>query len=152
MTLSVPLPPAGHVVLGIGIDVVSVDRFGRSVARTPSLVRRLFAPAELLTPSGSPRQAISLAGRFAAKEAVAKALGVPRGMDWHDCAVLSEESGRPVLLTTGTVLAAASAIGVVAWRLSLSHDAGIAAAVVLALGDAGGAAVCLDPQPGRVAP
>jgi len=131
---SVPLPPAGHLVLGVGIDVVAVERFGRSLDRTPSLARRLFAPAELVTPSGAPRAAASLAGRFAVKEAVAKALGVPRGMQWHDCAVVTEESGRPVLVTTGTVQAAAAALGVELWRLSLSHDGGIAAAVVLALG------------------
>ena len=134
MPASVPLPPAGHLVLGVGIDVVAVDRFALSLRRTPSLAQRLFAPAELLTAAGAPRQAASLAGRFAVKEAVAKALGVPRGMQWHDCAVVSEDSGRPVLVTTGTVQAAAAALGVQRWQLSLSHDGGIAAAVVLALG------------------
>jgi holo-[acyl-carrier protein] synthase len=138
---SVPLPPAGHLVLGVGIDVVAVDRFALSLQRTPSLARRLFAPAEMVTASGAPRQPASLAGRFAVKEAVAKALGVPRGMEWHDCTVVSEDSGRPVLVTTGTVQAAADALGVALWRLSLSHDGGIAAAVVLALG--------LPPAPGQ---
>lgn len=130
----VPDLPPGHVVIGVGIDVVAVERFAESLRRTPALRDRLFAPAELITDSGAPRRATSLAARFAAKEAVAKALGVPRGMEWHDCRVISESSGRPVLLPTGTVLAAAVAIGVTHWRLSLSHDAGIAAAVVLALG------------------
>ena len=134
MPASVPLPPAGHLVLGVGIDVVAVERFARSLERTPSLAQRLFAPAELLTSSGAPRQPASLAGRFAVKEAVAKALGVPRGMEWHDAAVVTEASGRPVLVTTGTVQAAAEALGVQLWQLSLSHDGGIAAAVVLALG------------------
>ncbi len=157
MSVSVPLPPAGHLVLGVGIDVVSVDRFTRSLARTPSLTRRLFAPAELVTASGAPRQPASLAGRFAVKEAVAKALGVPRGMEWHDCAVVTEDSGAPVLVTTGTVQAAAETLGVGTWRLSLSHDGGIAAAVVLALGLAPGAAVACpgDASPtwsGRLSP
>ncbi len=132
----VPDLPPGHVVIGVGIDVVGVERFAESLRRTPSLRDRLFAPAELVTDSGAPRGAGSLAGRFAVKEAVAKALGVPRGMEWHDCTVISESSGRPVLLPTGTVLAAATGLGVTDWRLSLSHDAGIAAAVVLALGTA----------------
>ena len=134
MVESVPLPPPGHVVLGIGIDVVAVDRFARSLDRTPGLAGRLFAPTELTTSSGAVRGPASLAGRFAAKEAVAKALGVPPGMKWHHCSVVSEDSGRPLLVTTDTVLAAASAIGVTRWQLSISHDAGIAAAVVLALG------------------
>ncbi|SDO99214.1 holo-[acyl-carrier protein] synthase [Nakamurella panacisegetis] len=126
--------PGGHLVIGVGIDVVAVDRFAETLRRTPSLARRLFAPDELITVSGSPRRPVSLAGRFAVKEAVAKALGVPRGMEWHDCTVRSEDSGRPVLVVTGTVQAAAAELGVTEWRLSLSHDAGIAAAVVLALG------------------
>ena len=121
-------------MIGVGIDVVAVERFSESLSRTPGLRQRLFAPAELVTASGAPRRPVSLAGRFAVKEAVAKALGVPRGMNWHDCRVESAESGQPVLVTIDTVLAAATALGVTSWRLSLSHDAGIAAAVVLALG------------------
>ncbi len=130
----IPDLPPGYVVIGVGIDVVAVERFAESLRRTPALRDRLFAPAELTTASGVPRRATSLAGRFAAKEAVAKALGVPRGMEWHDCTVISESSGRPLLVPTGTVLAAATDLGVTDWRLSLSHDAGIAAAVVLAMG------------------
>ncbi len=135
--VALPVVAPGHWVLGIGIDVVAVERFRHTLRRTPALAQRLFAPSELTTAAGSPRHAASLAARFAVKEAVAKALGVPTGMKWHDCTVISEESGRPMLVATGTVLAAAMALGVSTWRLSLSHDAGIAAAVVLALGSAG---------------
>jgi holo-[acyl-carrier protein] synthase len=120
--------------VGVGIDVVAIDRFVASLERTPALRRRLFTAAESTTGSGLPRSAASLAARFAVKEAVAKALGVPRGMDWHDCSVISQPSGRPQLSVVGTVAAAAEAAGVTGWQLSLSHDAGIAAAVVLALG------------------
>lgn len=134
MLPTLPVVPAGHLVLGVGIDVVAVQRFSESLSRTPGLAARLFAPAELTTPSGLLRRAVSLAGRFAVKEAVAKALGVPGGMEWHDCTVISDESGQPTLVATGTVLRAAASMGVTDWRLSLSHDAGIAAAVVLALG------------------
>jgi holo-[acyl-carrier protein] synthase len=129
-----PSVPPGARVLGVGIDVVAVDRFARTLARTPALSARLFADAELVTASGALRGAASLAARFAVKEAVAKALGVPRGMDWHDCRVESAPSGRPSLVVLGTVAEAAAAQGVSGWQLSLSHDAGIAAAVVLALG------------------
>jgi holo-[acyl-carrier protein] synthase len=130
-----PIPDrASGPVLGIGIDVVAIDRFAASLLRTPGLRQRLFSPEELITPSGDPRSAASLAGRFAAKEAVAKALGVPPGMDWHDCTVATLASGRPELQIRRTVAAAAEALGVARWHVSLSHDAGIAAAIVLALG------------------
>ncbi len=133
---SPPPIPAGAVVLGVGIDVVAIDRFEASLIRSRLLAARLFAPDEQLTRSGGPRSAASLAARFAVKEAVAKALGVPRGMKWHDCRVVTEESGRPTLQVVGTVAAAAAAAGVRTWLLSVSHDAGIAAAVVIALGRA----------------
>jgi holo-[acyl-carrier protein] synthase len=121
-------------VRGVGIDVVAVERFAAALHRTPALAPRLFAAAERVTGSGHPRSPASLAARFAVKEAVAKALGVPAGMDWHDCSVLSESSGRPVLRVTGTVASAALALGITDWRISLSHDAGIAAAIVVGLG------------------
>lgn len=133
MSLPRPEDLTGARVMGVGIDVVSIERFSESLERTPGLAGRLFTSAEQLSASGLPRRVGSLAARFAAKEAVAKALGVPRGMEWHDCVVVSDDAGRPSLLMTGTVLAAASAAGVGRWQLSLSHDAGIAAAVVLAL-------------------
>jgi len=128
-----PIPP-GVRVISVGIDVVAVDRFAATLARTPALAARLFGAAEMITASGHPRGPASLAARFAVKEAVAKALGVPAGMDWHDCRVVSESSGRPVLEVVGTVASAAANAVVTDWRLSVSHDAGIAAAVVIALG------------------
>ena len=112
-------------IIGVGIDVVDIERFGASLARTPGLAERLFTPAELSRPLAS------LAARFAAKEAVAKALGAPGAMHWHDAEVVSESSGRPLLELRGTVLARADDLGVRATHLSLSHDAGIASAVVL---------------------
>ena len=132
MTVS-PDPAGVPGVIGIGIDVVSVDRFAAALERTPALVHRLFTGPERITVTGSNRSPASLAARFAVKEAVAKALGVPAGMDWHDCTVVSESSGRPTLQVTGTVAGACAALGIRDWRISLSHDAGIAAAVVIGL-------------------
>lgn len=126
--------PLGALVLGVGVDVVAVQRFAASIERTPGLRNRLFSAAEQITSSGHPRSVTSLAARFAVKEAVAKALGVPRGMDWHHCAVVSADNGKPELVTVDTVAAAATDAGVRGWRISMSHDAGIAAAVVIALG------------------
>jgi holo-[acyl-carrier protein] synthase len=131
--VNAPDVPAGARVLAVGIDVVAVERFAASLARTPALARRLFTAREQVTATGHPRGA-ALAARFAVKEAAAKALGVPAGMDWHDCQVISENSGRPALEVTKTVAAAAAALGITDWRISVSHDAGIAAAVVIALG------------------
>ena len=64
-----------------------VERFAESLTRTPGLRDRLFTPDEQLTPSGNPRTGESLAARFAAKEALAKALGAPGDLHWHDAEV-----------------------------------------------------------------
>jgi holo-[acyl-carrier protein] synthase len=113
------------MIVGVGIDVVDVERFGESLARTPGLAARLFTPSEASRPLAS------LAARFAAKEALAKALGAPAGMHWHDAEVVSESSGRPLFTLRGSVAARAASLGVSAVHLSLSHDAGIASAVVV---------------------
>ena len=120
------------MIIGIGADVVSVPRFSASLARTPGLRDRLFTPQEQVTDDGGPRTDTSLAGRFAAKEAVAKALGAPLGMLWHDCEIVSEADGRPRLRLTGTVAAAADAQRIAHWHLSLSHDGDLAVAYVVA--------------------
>lgn len=120
------------VIVAVGIDVVLVDRFARALARTPLLADRLFTEAERHTRSGSPRSPESLAARFAAKEAVAKALGAPAGLSWHDCEIVPDPDGRPWLAVSGTVAAVADARGVNHWHLSLSHDGGIASAMVVA--------------------
>ncbi|WP_435746726.1 holo-ACP synthase [Nocardioides sp. SYSU DS0663] len=112
-------------VIGVGIDVVDIERFGESLARTPALGARLFTEAEASRPLAS------LAARFAAKEALAKALGAPVGMAWHDAEVVSESSGRPLFTIRGSVRARADELGVASVHLSLSHDAGIASAVVV---------------------
>ncbi len=120
-------------VVGVGVDLVSVARFAAALRRTPRLADRLFTPDERVTASGHPRTGASLAARFAVKESVAKALGVPVGMDWHHCVVTVEAGGRPSLRMTGTVAAAARSAGVRDWRISLTHDGGLALAVVVAL-------------------
>lgn len=112
-------------VRGVGIDVVDIGRFGEALERTPSLRERLFTEQE------RDRPLASLAARFAAKEALAKALGAPTGMGWHDAEVVSEASGDPRFDIRGSVLARANDLGVETVHVSLSHDAGIASAVVV---------------------
>jgi holo-[acyl-carrier protein] synthase len=120
------------VIVSVGMDVVLVERFVRALERTPQLADRLFTDGERHTSSGNPRPPESLAARFAAKEAVAKALGAPSGLRWHDCEVVSDAAGRPWLTVSGTVAAAADECGITRWHLSLSHDGGIASAMVVA--------------------
>jgi holo-[acyl-carrier protein] synthase len=120
------------VIVAVGIDVVLVDRFARALVRTPLLADRLFTEAERTTSSGNPRAPESLAARFAAKEAVAKALGAPTGLHWHDCEVVADPDGRPWLTVSGTVAAVAAEKDIGRWHLSLSHDGGIASAMVVA--------------------
>nr|WP_204331820.1 holo-ACP synthase [Geodermatophilus sabuli] len=126
------------VIIGVGIDVVPVARFAESLTRTPGLRDRLFTAAEQRTPSGGPRTGESLAARFAAKEAMVKALGAPGDLRWHDAEVVTGENGRPHLRVRGTVAGRAAALGITSWHLSLSHDGGIASAVVVAEGLARG--------------
>jgi holo-[acyl-carrier protein] synthase len=118
------------VIIGVGIDVCDVERFGESLRRTPGLTTRLFTPSEATRPLAS------LAARFAAKEALAKALGAPAGLHWQDAEVVSESSGRPLMEMRGSVLARAESLGVTSVHVSLSHDAGIASAVVVLEGSA----------------
>ena len=113
------------MIVGVGIDVCDVERFAESVRRRPGLVERLFTPAE------AERPVASQAARFAAKEALAKALGAPAGMAWQDAEVVTDDQGRPAFKITGTVAARAAEMGVGTIHLSLSHDAGIASAVVI---------------------
>ncbi len=113
------------MIVGVGIDVVDVARFGQTLERTPRLVPRLFTPDERGLPLAS------LAARFAAKEALAKALGAPVGLHWTDAWVRRDEAGRPHLEVVGTVAARSDELGVTSMHVSLSHDAGIASAVVV---------------------
>ena len=85
------------MIIGIGIDVVDIARFGQTLERTPRLRDRLFTAAE------RDLGLDSLAARFAAKEALAKALGAPAGLHWNDATVLRGADGRPHLQVSGTV-------------------------------------------------
>ncbi|MFD7538392.1 holo-ACP synthase [Streptomyces sp. NPDC059819] len=122
------------MIIGVGIDVADIERFAASIARTPGMLQRLFVEGELLLPSGERRGDASLAARFAAKEALAKALGAPGGLLWTDAEVYVEGSGQPRLRVRGSVAARAAELGVRQWHVSLSHDAGVASAVVIAEG------------------
>ncbi|MEZ3159209.1 holo-ACP synthase [Microbacterium sp. BWT-B31] len=114
------------MIVGIGVDLVDIPRFERALERTPRLRQRLFAAAEQTLPLHS------LAARFAAKEALIKALGGSDGVHWTDIEVTREASGRPLFSLSGTTAAVVTERGITAVHLSLSHDAGLATAYVVA--------------------
>ncbi|NYE21287.1 holo-ACP synthase [Microbacterium immunditiarum] len=114
------------MIVGIGVDLVDIARFERSIERTPRLIERLFAPSERTLP------AHSLAARYAAKEALIKALGGSDGVRWTDIEITREASGRPLFALTGTTARAVAERGITMVHLSLSHDAGLATAYVVA--------------------
>jgi len=121
------------MIVGIGVDLVDIPRFERTLERTPRLRDRLFSTAEQAL---KPR---SLAARYAAKEALIKALGGSDGVHWTEIEVTPEPSGRPWFTLTGSTAAVVAARGITTLHLSMSHDAGFATAYVVAEGTASAA-------------
>ena len=122
-------------VIGIGVDLVDIERFRRSLERTPSMRSRLFTEVELAYVEPQLDPVPSLAARFAAREAVMKALGVGLGaFGFHEVWVERAASGRPSLAIAGRAAELASAAGVRTWHLSLTHSDLVAAAYVVADG------------------
>jgi holo-[acyl-carrier protein] synthase len=120
-------------VIGLGTDLVDIDRFRRTLARTPTLVHKLFTEGERAYADAAGDPAERYAARFAAKEAVMKALGVGLGaFDWHDVEVVRASSGAPTLRITGRAAVLADEAGVRAWSISISHTGAVAQAVVVA--------------------
>lgn len=128
------------MIIGIGVDLVDIPRFERSMERTPRLLERLFAPAERTLALRS------LAARFAAKEALIKALGGSDGVYWHEIEVTPEPSGRPWFTLSGSTATVVAARGITTLHLSMTHDAGVAIAYVIAEMD-GEDAVAHDTAP-----
>ncbi len=110
------------MIEGIGIDVVDIARFVESLSRTPAMKERIFTEREALLKTPS------LAARFAAKEALVKALDARDVFSWHDAEVINQKSGKPTFNFTGALAARIVGLRV---HLTLSHDAGIASAMVI---------------------
>lgn len=120
--------------MGIGIDSVDLPRFAEVLARRPTLAQRVFTDGERSFAGRLSNPVPSLAARFAAKEAVMKALGVGLGsIDWTDVEVVRSNSGPPQLSVTGRAAALAGEMGVSSWRLSITHTDTVASAVVAAV-------------------
>lgn len=121
-------------MIGIGTDLVDVDRFRRSLVRTPGLRNRLFRPNEQVYAERAVNSAARFAVRFAAKEATLKALGLGLGsVALYDIEVVREPSGRPTLCLHGAAALKATEAGVSRWVLTLSHTDRVAQATVVAL-------------------
>ena len=120
-----------------GVDLVEINRIDRAVTRHKErFLTRIYTPRELEQSQG---RIESLAARFAAKEAAAKALGTGiwrHGIGWTDIEVRRDEcSGAPTLHLYGAAAARAQALGWTAWSVSLSHDRERVIAFVVALGE-----------------
>ncbi|MWC00094.1 holo-ACP synthase [Agromyces seonyuensis] len=126
------------MIRGVGVDVVDLDRFAVSLERTPGLRGRLFAESEqVLAPH-------SLAARWAAKEALVKALGGPIPVPWNELRVIQNDAGDPDFDLDGPIGGVLAARGIDRVHVSLSHDGGIATAFVVVESVAGTAAADAD--------
>lgn len=121
------------MIVGVGVDAVDIERFRTSLERTPTMRERLFVAEELdyVAPKVDPVR--SLAARFAAREAVMKAMGLGLGaFGFHEVWVTRAASGAPSLAVTGRALELAIDRGITHWHLSITHTDLVAVAHVVA--------------------
>jgi holo-[acyl-carrier protein] synthase len=123
-------------MLTTGVDLVEISRIERALARHGDrLLARVFTQTEVLYCRGRPPE---LAARFAAKEAVSKALGVGMrmmsrdGIDWHDAEIVGDMRGKPLVRLHGRAAERADELGLTEWAVSLSHTREYAVAFVVA--------------------
>lgn len=118
------------MIVGVGVDVMEIDRFEASLARRPRLAERCFTEGERAYCAAKPYPPQHYAARFAAKEAVGKALG--RGMTrWREVEVVRGR-GAPAVALHGHYAAWAERLGVTRIHLSITHSRGVAVAVAIA--------------------
>ena len=121
-------------MIGIGTDLVELDRFRRVVARTPKIVERLFTADERAYAELRNDPTERFAARFAAKEAVLKAMSAGIGeCAFREIEVVRAESGAPSVRLHGKAAELAARHGVTEWRLTMSHTASLAQAIAVAL-------------------
>ena len=122
------------MIYGIGVDTVDIDRFSRQLERTPSLRERLFCETERELPIAS------LAARFAAKEALMKALRGSHHLSWHDMEIVRDEQRAPSFAPGGVLTDLLATLGAGHTHLSITHDGGVAPAFVIVEAAEGGGA------------
>jgi holo-[acyl-carrier protein] synthase len=116
------------MIVGIGVDLVDVARFETAIANTPKLKDRLFTDGE------KSLNGYSLAARFAAKEALMKAVGKAQGLSFQEVEIVKDEFGKPSFELSGTSEKTVQDKGIANLHLSLSHDGQMAIAYVIAEG------------------
>ena len=109
-------------ILGLGVDLCEIARMERALDRHPTMRDRVFTPEEIAYCDSKARPAESYAGRFAAREAVIKALGGYRGRGWRDISVTRSASGAPTILLDGNAKRRADALGVSDVLVSFTHE------------------------------
>lgn len=121
------------MIIRTGVDIVEIDRLDSvSPAIRQRFIQRVYTPAELAIIKDENE---ALAGRFAAKEAVSKALGSGIGfVRWQDIEVLDGPYGEPVLNLYGNAVKIAERLGLDTWSVSISHSRQHAVAVAVAIG------------------
>jgi holo-[acyl-carrier protein] synthase len=121
-------------LIGIGVDLCEVDRMRAALARTPTLRARVFTADEQAYCDQSKDPTERYAARFAAKEAVMKAMGVGIGAcKWTEIEVAKAPSGAPSVCLHDGALALADARGISEWRLTMTHTHRVAEAIAVAL-------------------
>jgi holo-[acyl-carrier protein] synthase len=117
------------MIVGIGVDLVDVARFETAISKTPKLKERLFTDGE------KKLSGYSLAARFAAKEALMKAVGKAQGLSFQEVEIVKDVFGKPSFELSGQTQKTVSEQGIANLHLSLSHDGGMATAYVIAEGN-----------------
>jgi holo-[acyl-carrier protein] synthase len=124
------------MILGLGIDVAGLERIRAALERFGDRFwQRILTANEQADLAHRPDRVLALAGRFAAKEAAAKALGGQPDVWWHDVEIRPDARGAPQLQFLGAGREHAERLGVRRIWVSITHDAGVAAAVVVLDGE-----------------
>jgi len=123
------------MIVGIGVDLVDVERVKRMLERHGTFAERVFTPEEIAYCERQASPAEAYAARWAAREACRKALGGVRGMRWQDVRVDRAPTGAPSLVLSGMSRARAAALGVSRVMVALTHERRMAAAFCLAVRD-----------------
>jgi holo-[acyl-carrier protein] synthase len=116
------------MIIGVGVDLVDINRFEAHLEKTSGLKEKIFREDERDVSTNT------LAGRFAAKEALVKAFGGSLGMHWHDVRVSKDDNGKPEITLFAETASLANQKGIARLHLSISHDGGMATAFVIAEG------------------
>ena len=125
-----------NVIKGIGIDIVEIARIEKALERTHGFAKRILTPLELVQFNESKQPARFLAKRFAAKEAVVKALGtgIAKGVSWQHLEIVKEPSGRPSVVLRSVADRKATDLAITQWSLSYSDEQQFVVAQAIAEG------------------